>query len=368
MKNRRIQNQFGKHRSKNTPPEFNIRFEKYLNQRGYKHHTIRAYVKSINHITFWLKTKPPDSRGINREAVQALLYQHLPVCCCALSVSKDIKTVRAALNQFMLMEGHERLRRSIDEASPEVESIIGFFDKYLQKVCGHSENTRWYHRRHVRMFLSWLIDERHEVHTHVTPQTICGFVREQANSYRPGSVGVLVYSLRTYLRFLQFSGHAAPSSVAMIPKPPNWSASSLPQALNSNQLSQFLAAFNRSTSIGKRDYAMARCLTDLGLRCCEVANIRLNAIDWHNGVLHLIKNKSRREETLPIPDTMAEALVTYLRYGRPKTDSRAVFVYHRAPLGEAVKNSTVRGAITMSDRTFGCNRIANIRGTSFKSY
>ena len=49
MKNRRIQNQFGKHRSKNTPPEFNIRFEKYLNQRGYKHHTIRAYVKSINH-------------------------------------------------------------------------------------------------------------------------------------------------------------------------------------------------------------------------------------------------------------------------------------------------------------------------------
>ena len=172
MKNRRIQNQFGKHRSKNTPPEFNIRFEKYLNQRGYKHHTIRAYVKSINHITFWLKTKPPDSRGINREAVQALLYQHLPVCCCALSVSKDIKTVRAALNQFMLMEGHERLRRSIDEASPEVESIIGFFDKYLQKVCGHSENTRWYHRRHVRMFLSWLIDERHEVHTHVTPQII----------------------------------------------------------------------------------------------------------------------------------------------------------------------------------------------------
>jgi site-specific recombinase XerD len=42
---------------------------------------------------------------------------------------------------------------------------------------------------------------------------------------------------------------------------------------------------------------------------------------------------------------MGRALVSYLRYGRPKTKSRFVFVYHCAPIGQAVKGTTVRGVI-----------------------
>jgi len=131
----------------------------------------------------------------------------------------------------------------------------------------------------------------------------------------------------------------------MIPRPPNWSATHVPQALNREELRLFLSVFDCTTAIGKRDYAMARCLTDLGLRGYEVANMQLNAIDWHNGELHLTKTKSRREDVLPIPGPMAKALITYLRYGRPATESRAVFVHHRAPTGQAVQTTTVRGAI-----------------------
>src|SRR5699024_130584 len=46
----------------------------------------------------------------------------------------------------------------------------------------------------------------------------------------------------------------------------------------------------------------------------------------------------------PLPDSTADAVATYLREARPDTDSRAVFVYHRAPLGQAVFATTVRGA------------------------
>ena len=61
--------------------------------------------------------------------------------------------------------------------------------------------------------------------------------------------------------------------------------------------------------------------------------------------LHLPKTKSRWQETLPIPDRMGRALVNYLRYRRPQTNSRFVFVYHRAPKGRAVQNTTVRGVV-----------------------
>lgn len=103
MKNRPIYNQSKQDRSTETLPEFINSFERYLKSRGYKHSTIRAYLGSIKHFIFWLKTEPPDKGNSNREVVQAFLKQHLPVCCCVLPVRKEIKTVIAALNQFLSM-------------------------------------------------------------------------------------------------------------------------------------------------------------------------------------------------------------------------------------------------------------------------
>ena len=90
---------------------------------------------------------------------------------------------------------------------------------------------------------------------------------------------------------------------------------------------------------------MARCLFDLGLRCCEVAAMTLDAIDWHTGTLHLPRTKSNQEDVLPISQSLGQAIIDYLQKGRPETGSRAIFVYHRAPFGRTVQGTTVRGAI-----------------------
>jgi integrase len=111
----------------------------------------------------------------------------------------------------------------------------------------------------------------------------------------------------------------------------------LPPALDPTALKRFWAVFDRTCAIGRRDYAMARCFFDLGLRCCEVAAMTLDAIDWRTGTLHLTRGKSRQEEVLPIPEPLGRALIAYLQKGRPATDSRAVFVYHRAPRGHTVQ-------------------------------
>ena len=133
--------------------------------------------------------------------------------------------------------------------------------------------------------------------------------------------------------------------MAAVPKPPNWSLAPLPPSLNNTDMKKFWAAFDTSTSIGKRDYAMARCLADLGLRCNEVASMKIDDIDWHRGVIQLSHIKSRREEQLPLPDITGRAIVDYLRNGRPTTTSRTIYVFHRAPLGKGVANTTVHDAI-----------------------
>ena len=71
----------------------------------------------------------------------------------------------------------------------------------------------------------------------------------------------------------------------------------------------------------------------------------LDDIDWRAGTITLRHTKSRREDVLPLPATTAEAIAAYLKYERPKTSNRAVFVRHIAPRDEPVGPDLVRKTI-----------------------
>lgn len=83
----------------------------------------------------------------------------------------------------------------------------------------------------------------------------------------------------------------------------------------------------------------------IGIRCCEVANIKIKNINWHEGILKIVRGKSNQEDQLPLPKLVGEAIADYLVHGRPKSNSEFVFVFHRAPFGKAVRVGTVRNAI-----------------------
>ena len=106
-----------------------------------------------------------------------------------------------------------------------------------------------------------------------------------------------------------------------------------------------MAGFDRRLPQQQRDYAIVRCLVDLGLRACEVAALRLDDIDWKNGTLTVRTGKSQRSDVLPLPSATGRAIAEYLHKARPATESRAVFVRHRAPLHLPVNASVIRSVV-----------------------
>jgi site-specific recombinase XerD len=303
------------------------------------------YLAAAQHFLRWVEIRPSADREVNQANVRLFLETHLPACRCD-RVCKDVKTVRAALHQLLSMTGQGRfLLANARPSSAAIEVSVDDFDRHLRDVRGLADATRWYHRRHARAFLTWRFGSQPLSPAEITPESVVRFVTERAKALRPGSVGVLAYSLRCYVRFLAFEGKVSPSLITAIPRPRNWALATLPPSLDATDLARFLDCFDRSRAIGKRDYAMARCLADLGLRCCEVAGLHLDGLDWRAGVLHLASTKGKRVDALPIPVSTGQALVDYLRNGRPRTDCRNVFVFHRAPKGHAVEGTTVRGAI-----------------------
>jgi integrase len=103
----------------------------------------------------------------------------------------------------------------------------------------------------------------------------------------------------------------------------------LPRGLEAAAVHKLLASCDWRRTIGRRDYAILLLLARLGLRRGEVAAIQLEDVDWRAGEL-LIRGKGSRQDVLPLPVDVGEAIVSYLRR-RPRCESRALFMRMTAP-------------------------------------
>src|SRR3546814_5534972 len=111
-----------------------------------------------------------------------------------------------------------------------------------------------------------------------------------------------------------------------------------PQDLLPVQVHALVASCDRRRAIGRRDFAIITVLSRLGLRAGEAAVLSLDDIDWHSGDL-VIRGKGRRDEVLPLPDDVGEAIVAYLRRGRPHCESRQRSEEHTSELQSLMRIS-----------------------------
>jgi site-specific recombinase XerD len=117
----------------------------------------------------------------------------------------------------------------------------------------------------------------------------------------------------------------------------------LPKALTDGELQAILARVGTDTPTGRRDLAMIRCMSDLGLRVSEVVTLTLDDIDWRGGTLTVRSSKGGRGRILPIPASLGRAICGYLVDGRPQTANRHLFVRHTILAGEPVPHTLIRG-------------------------
>ena len=157
------------------------------------------------------------------------------------------------------------------------------------------------------------------------------FVVERCPRLGLRAAQLTVVALRSLLRFLHLDGALKRSLAGAVPSVFGPRLSGLPKRLEPGQVDALLASCDRSTVIGVRDLAILTLLARLGLRAAEVAALSLEDIDWRAGEL-VVRGKGARCERLPLPADVGEAIVGYLRDGRPASAlDRSVFVRVRAP-------------------------------------
>lgn len=122
--------------------------------------------------------------------------------------------------------------------------------------------------------------------------------------------------LRALLRFLFVDGVTDTLLAELVPSVANRRDDSLPEAISPADVARLLRSCDRRTAAGRRDFAILTMLSRLGLRAGEVAGLRLRDIDWRAGQI-VIRGKGDRDEPLPLPVDVGEAIVGWLQRGRP---------------------------------------------------
>src|SRR6266436_5309865 len=155
------------------------------------------------------------------------------------------------------------------------EHLLAAFDEQLRRTRGLCAGTRRNYRRYAQVFLETVFAGGPVDVGAIHVRDVVGFVGDLTGRYQPRTAELAASALRSFFRFLRTAG-----------------------------------------------LRTAR----LGLRASEVAQLRLDDLDWRNAAVRVRTRKTGHGALLPLTTEVGTALAVYLRDGRPGTPSRQVFV------------------------------------------
>lgn len=205
--------------------------------------------------------------------------------------------------------------------------------------------TRLFLRKHFKPKAQVLVWKQ------LTPRTLLHYFLEQSHRHSKAQLQSMGSGLRSFCRFLVLSARTTEDLSVGIPRVGSGGREDLPTYLSTQELAQLFDSADDTTPLGRRDRAIVFCLGKLALRAGEVARLCLEDIDWRAGILRLTQTKGRRECQLPLPAEVGRVLAQYLRYGRPRTMSRSLFLSH--PVAKPISSDSVSRVASKSLKEAG---------------
>lgn len=148
-------------------------------------------------------------------------------------------------------------------------------------------------------------------------------------------------------------------------------AEKLPSLYNTEEIRKMDASIEKTSRIGKRDYAIFLLASRLGLRASDICLLQFCNLDWDRNIINLVQWKTKKEIELPLLAVIGEAIIDYVQNGRPKSDSKTVFLTANAPytpisvpgLSSIVSGIIYKAKIETKDRRHGAHSLRHSLAT-----
>lgn len=200
-------------------------------------------------------------------------------------------------------------------------------------------DARWV----VHKYFSWLAEQGYKDLRGVSSVQLQKFLLDCSAKMAPGTIHDIKLHLSKLYAYLYKIGFSESSYKALLSFTVN-RGRKVRSILQGSEVATLLSSINRETVGGKRAYAMMMLGVVLGLRACDVTNLKLTDIDWVKGEIKILQQKTGETVVLPLTKDVGEALQDYILNGRPEIDAKQIFIRINAPF-EPLKSATTIGDI-----------------------
>jgi integrase len=174
----------------------------------------------------------------------------------------------------------------------------------------------------------------------------------------------IIMTIRVFIRYLCGRGLLPENSVS------KWMSlmtiryvhtPKIPSVYTQEEVESMFSSIDRAHPQGKRDYAMVLLAARYGLRSSDIIGLRFSNLNWEHNRISVIQQKTGKSVSLPLSEEVGNAIIEYIKYGRPVVDLPYVFITAQAPYKE-LSGSTLGKNIMEWMRASGINTAGRKHG------
>ena len=297
-----------------------------IEEQGFGAQSLREQTHVLRACSRWLERTGRGVRDLNEDVADECLRRVIKPS----SVGRN--SAPATLRRFLAML--RRIGLTPEREVPPLnrcEQQAHAFADFLLEERNLAPRTITIRRLVASRFLSEKFGSGPLKLSNLRAPDVTTFVQRHARDHGPAHARTLVAGMRLFLSYLHYEGLIDSDLSATVPAVAQWRFSTLPKHLSAAQVRQLLQHCDRSTSLGRRNYAILLLLARLGLRAGEVVRLNLGDIDWESSRI-TVCGKGGQWAQLPLPADAARAIAHYLRRDRPRCTCRRLFIRDCAPM------------------------------------
>lgn len=187
-----------------------------------------------------------------------------------------------------------------------------------------------------RMQLSRLVDFLRNIHVEsldaLRNEHIFMYISQLRSGFKSDTYLAISFAKR-FLKWLYSNRRISTNISVKIPSGKFVQQPNIPSVYTTDEIEKLLASFDRSNPVGKRDYVAAMLGARLGMRASDITNLKFSSLLWEESTIKFNQIKTGHEVELPLLPEVGNAIIDYLKYGRPESSSPIVLLSAKPPYG-----------------------------------
>ncbi|MFD1707737.1 tyrosine-type recombinase/integrase [Siminovitchia sediminis] len=235
------------------------------------------------------------------------------------------------------------------------EGIQGYLS--YRKSQGASDDTVNNNKLYLHRLLEFLESNQVTNFSELDNQHILEFING-LGYYSKSTIHCMLSSLRGFLKYLFENGISEYNLTYLVPKSSYKKEARLPTTYTKDEINHLLASVDRGNPKGKRDIVMVLLAARLGLRASDICGLKFENIHWETNTIHLVQKKTKEKIELPLLTEIGNAIIDYLKFGRPKSDLPYLFLRTGQPY-DKLEEPTLHNIVSFYLKQAGIKNIEN---------